>query len=118
DDLGPAISFTPTPSVSPDGRWVACCSSDGPPRWARAEHVLLYPLMGGGAPRPLAPTPDGQTQLVGWSADGRAVLTLDWAGTASPCLAVPIEGGPPQALSDTSLVKTRPAANQRGQVAF
>lgn len=80
------LSATPAaedqPRFSPDGRTIAFAMSDNPPRWARAATIHLMPA-GGGAPRALAASFDGQPQLAGWSADGRRVFFSEVRGTGS-----------------------------------
>ncbi|HEX5506435.1 MAG TPA: S9 family peptidase [Thermomicrobiales bacterium] len=116
-DLGPLASFMPGLCPSPDGKWVAAVASEQPPRWAFASRATLYPV-DGGEPRALAATPDGQTDLLGWSPDGRELYVHDQRGTASQLLAVPVAGGAPRELTDARLPKSLAAANRRGQIAF
>ena len=53
------------PSWSPDGRTIACTISDNPPKWGFANRVhLVSPA--GGTPRPLALTPDNESNILGW----------------------------------------------------
>lgn len=116
-DLGLVAGFGSPPKVSPDGRWIACHASEYPIRWGFAGRVTLYPTAGG-EPRPLAATPDGQTEVVGWSPDGSALYALDWAGTASRLFAVPTDGGAPRPLTDAAALLTLPTSDRRGQIAL
>jgi dipeptidyl aminopeptidase/acylaminoacyl peptidase len=95
--LGEAASWNAAPHVSPDGHWIACPASDGPPRWALAARVTLFPAAGG-EPRVLAATPDAQPNLLGWAPDGAAVYVHEAEGVTQRLLALPVDGGPPQPL--------------------
>ncbi len=105
------------PAVSPDGRWIACATSDRPIRWAFVGRIVLYPV-DGGEPRPLAYTPDGQSSLIGWSEDGQEVYAWESSGVTSQIWALPVTGEPGRPITDDERLKTLPATNRRGQIAF
>jgi dipeptidyl aminopeptidase/acylaminoacyl peptidase len=69
-----------SPTYSPDGRWIAISLSDNPPRWAQSNRIAIIPA-GGGAPRPMAYSPDEQPGIIGWSADGKMIYFSEAKGT-------------------------------------
>jgi dipeptidyl aminopeptidase/acylaminoacyl peptidase len=81
------------PHFSPDGRWIACTVSDGPPTWTGSRRVQLIPFKEG-APKLLAPTFDDAPALVGWSADGGKLYYVEAHRTAVRLFALPLEGKP------------------------
>ncbi|UCC62594.1 MAG: S9 family peptidase, partial [Anaerolineae bacterium] len=105
------------PRVSPDGAWIACPTGEQPVRWAFANRVVLYPT-NGGQPRPLAPTPDNQCWLVGWSGDSRHVYVMETDGVGSQIWALPVSGQAGRPLTDSPSSKSLPVANRAGQIAF
>jgi len=92
-----AVASTPaaenSPLYSPDGRWIAYTASDVPPRWAFDFQTHVVPAAGGAA-RPLAETYDRRPQLVGWTADGRALIVQETRGTSYAIYRLPLEGAP------------------------
>lgn len=93
------------PMVSPDGRWIACPTSDGPPRWAFASRITLFPT-GKGEPRILAETPDYQPNLLGWSPDSSRVYINEAIGVNTQIYALPVSGELAQALTSSPSLKT------------
>jgi dipeptidyl aminopeptidase/acylaminoacyl peptidase len=81
------------PLFSPDGRSIALEVSDAPAHWAGASRVYVLALSGGG-PRPLALTFDEQPNLLGWNADGSAVVVGETRGTVARLTLLPADGGP------------------------
>jgi tricorn protease len=84
------------PAISPDGEWIAYTGEDDGP-----AEVYVMPLEGGPSRR--LTWMGANTQVVGWSRDGRSVLAAtDWrqpfAGRMH-LVAVSPDGGPPQALN-------------------
>ncbi|RMH20749.1 MAG: S9 family peptidase [Gemmatimonadetes bacterium] len=53
----------------------------------------------GGTPRRLAETPDRSANLLGWSADGSAVLVSETVGTTRQVIRVPADGAPAEPLT-------------------
>jgi dipeptidyl aminopeptidase/acylaminoacyl peptidase len=92
---GLVASWAAKPLVSPDGRWIACVISEGPPHWAFDARAALFAL-DGGEPRRLHGTPDSQPWPVAWDKDGQRLYVHEAAGVGSQLLALPIDGGPPQ----------------------
>ena len=68
-----------SPSVSPDGRWVAYRSTGAQPEPIGLGDLSVVALEGG-TPKRLADTPDRSPGLLGWSRDGESVYV-----TESPC---------------------------------
>ena len=116
-DIALVADWGGNPKVSPDGRWIACGTGEQPIRWAFANQIVLYPAAGG-EPRRLAPTPDTQAGLIGWSADGGHVYVLESSGVSSQLWALPVSGEPGRPLTDTPLLKGPVNANQAGQLVF
>lgn len=86
------------PKYSPDGAWIAFAASKIPPTWAGASRVAVAPAAGGPS-RALAPTFDEQPNLVGWSADGKAVYFSETQGTVTRLGLLPVDGGAPMILN-------------------
>jgi dipeptidyl aminopeptidase/acylaminoacyl peptidase len=82
-----------SPFFSPDGTRVAYAASDDPPSWAFDSSVYVVPA-GGGEPRKLAETFDHRPELLGWSADGSALLYRENRGTTTRVFALPLTGEP------------------------
>lgn len=87
-----------SPTYSPDGKWLAFTASEVPPTWGFSSVVHVAPATGG-APRRLATTHDQQAGIVGWSADGSAVLVSETKGTSSRIYSVPVSGAAPRELN-------------------
>lgn len=71
-----------SPRYSPDGKSIALIVSDNPPRWAQSGLINVIPA-GGGAPKALAASYDGQPSIIGWSADGRRIYFSEARGTGT-----------------------------------
>ena len=71
-----------SPSFSPDGKWIAMSSSDGPVHWAQSNRITVMPA-GGGTARVMPISNDGQPGIVGWSADGGKVFFNEAKGTGT-----------------------------------
>ncbi|MBM4095047.1 MAG: S9 family peptidase, partial [Planctomycetes bacterium] len=87
-----------SPIHSPDGKWIAFTATTNPPSWAQEVTIHVVPATGG-TPRALAPTPDNQPSLVGWSADGKWIYCTETRGTVGRFSALPTDGGPSRDLS-------------------
>ncbi len=70
------------PNYSPDGKWLAISTSDGPPRWAQSDRIVLHPTAGG-TPKPLSVTFDAGPGIAGWSPDGKYIRFAEPKGTVS-----------------------------------
>lgn len=80
------------PIYSPDGKWISFIISDDPPRWAGYQRIALIPA-GGGAPKSLSETFDGQPVVVDWSADGSRIYFLETRGTVSRISIIDVASG-------------------------
>jgi dipeptidyl aminopeptidase/acylaminoacyl peptidase len=83
-------------AYSPDGKWLAYCKDEQGPRWPGHKRYWLLPVAGG-AGKPLPLTPDGQPELVGWSADAKRLFFSEAMGTRRSLFAVEAEDGKPLA---------------------
>ena len=107
-----------SPLYSPDGRWVAFQAGTGPPSWASTPDLFVAPAAGGGH-HLLAETFERWPELVGWSADSRALYYSDSRGTATGLFAVSLEGGPPRQLDQGDVVVSSASLNpSRSVVGF
>lgn len=83
----PAAEMTPV--FSPDGKSIAMLVSDNPPRWAQSGVIQIFPA-GGGAPKVIATSHDGQPGIAGWSADSKRIYFGESKGTSSQLYIVDI----------------------------
>jgi dipeptidyl aminopeptidase/acylaminoacyl peptidase len=116
-ESSPVIASFAGPLASPDGKWIACFTSDRPVHWGYAGRMTLYPVAGG-EPRSLAYTPDGASWPIGWSAESDAVLVLEEAGVTTQIWSLPVSGDPGWLLTDSRMLKSGCTVNARGRVAF
>jgi dipeptidyl aminopeptidase/acylaminoacyl peptidase len=100
------------PFFSPDGRSVAIDVTDDPPTWRGRSRVAVVPA-GGGAPRLLAATKDERPNLIGWTRDGR-VLVSETLRTVNRLFALPTDGGPAVALGPAEVMVDGAALNAAG----
>ncbi|MEO5568940.1 MAG: hypothetical protein ABIR92_10635, partial [Gemmatimonadaceae bacterium] len=101
------------PVFSRDGKWVAYLPSDEPVTWAFTGWVRLVAAEGG-TPRALARTFDEQPNILGWSADGRAVYVTETHGTIGRLASLPVDGGAPSLVSPAEVNVTAPVVNAAG----
>jgi dipeptidyl aminopeptidase/acylaminoacyl peptidase len=101
------------PVFSRDGTTVAYVTSDEPATWAFTGWVRLVPAAGG-TPRALARTFDEQPNLLGWSADGRALYVAETHGTIGRLSALPLDGSAPAPISPAEVHVTGPNVNAAG----
>lgn len=81
-----------SPSYSHDGKWIAAVVSDLPVRWAQSNNIAVYPS-GGGAPKKMSMSHDGQPNLVGWSADDAKIYFTESKGTGTALFSANVASG-------------------------
>jgi dipeptidyl aminopeptidase/acylaminoacyl peptidase len=101
------------PHYSRDGRSIAYVIGDDPPTWAFTAWVRVAPAAGG-ASRELAKTFDEQADILGYSADGRALYIWETHGTIGRVSALPVDGGAPSFVSSPEVNIGPPAVNDKG----
>jgi Tol biopolymer transport system component len=103
-DGGPPTPLTDMysnwPTVSPDGRFVACVMWD--PERKRSRGAVIP--IDGGAPVarfdiPALEVPTWNWQRIRWTADARGLLYIDDRGGVSNVWLQPIDGGPPRQVT-------------------
>ena len=90
------------PLFSRDGRSIAYVTTDDPPTWGFTGWVRVIPAAGG-TPKALDRTADEQPDVLGWSADGRALIVHETAGTIGRLFSLPVDGGAPAPISGTDV---------------
>ena len=89
------------PSISPDGKMIACWQSDNQP--SPTWHIALIPFAGG-PPLKLLEIPPGEAASWGqpllWSPDGSAVTYVDQLNAVNNVWSQPIDGRKPTQLTD------------------
>ena len=100
------------PAFSPDGKWIAYFVSNDPPTWRRRGRVAVVPAAGG-SPRLLAETHDQQPDIVGWTRDGRVLVSETWR-TVARVAALPADGGPAVFVSPEDVMVASASVNAGG----
>ena len=104
-----AVAATPAgeyaPIFSPDGKWIAYESSGTPVVWGGRTAVQLVPASGGKVTE-LAPTPNDDGGLLGWSADGKYLFLSEANHTLTKVYRLGVDGKPAVewATSSTEMV--------------
>ena len=89
--------FTAYPSVSPDGKMIACFYSEAHSPWKLA----VYPFDGGAPIKTFpVPIPDTSSMIVRWTPDGQALTYAENPIGASKIWIQPLAGGPPKLLAE------------------
>lgn len=70
------------PHYSPDGRSIVVSVSDLPLRWAQSNRLAVFPA-GGGTPKLMAASNDGQPNVVDWTPDGSRIYFYESKGTGT-----------------------------------
>jgi len=102
-----------SPVFSPDGRSIAVVVSDDPPRWAQSGSIRVFPA-GGGQPRALSASYDGQPNIAGWSADGRRIYFSEAKGTGTQIYSVDVAANRIEEVKATTAVYGALSLNQTG----
>jgi dipeptidyl aminopeptidase/acylaminoacyl peptidase len=101
------------PVYSRDGRSIAYLTTDEPPTWGFTAWVRVVPATGG-AGRDLARTSDERPDILGWSADGRALIVSEPEGTIGRVFSLPVEAGAPTAISGAEVNVSSASLNVTG----
>lgn len=91
-----------SPRYSPDGKSISLIVNDNPSRWAQSSTIQIFPA-GGGQPKVLLASHDGQPGIAGWSADSKRIYFSETKGTATQLYVVDV------AANRIDEVKTTPA---------
>jgi dipeptidyl aminopeptidase/acylaminoacyl peptidase len=91
-----------SPLYSPDGKSIALIVNDNPSRWAQSTTIQIVPA-GGGQPKSLMASYDGQPGIAGWSADSKRIYFSETKGTATQLYTIDV------AANRIDEVKTTPA---------
>jgi serine/threonine protein kinase/Tol biopolymer transport system component len=94
---------TPTPSVSPDGRFIASSFWDEqsePQQWKVAVFTFPEAQLVKTLETPPSAVTGGGSFPMRWTADGRALTYIDHRGGVSNIWTLPIDGSAPRALTD------------------
>jgi Tol biopolymer transport system component len=83
------------PSISPDGRWIACWYFPDP----NQPSALAIVPFAGGLPAKVLPLPDTSGGDVHWTPDGHAVAFLNRTNSAVNVWEQPVAGGPPKQVT-------------------
>ncbi|HEV8593883.1 MAG TPA: S9 family peptidase [Pyrinomonadaceae bacterium] len=81
-----------SPEYSPDGKSIVVTVSDLPVRWAQSGNIVVYPS-GGGAPKAMALSYDGQPNVIGWSPDGTKIMFTESKGTGTALYEADVAAG-------------------------
>lgn len=82
-----------SPVFSPDGKWIAMSVSDLPVRWAQSNRIAVFPAAGGGTPKLMPISFDGQPSIIGWSADGAKIYFSEAKGAGTSMYSANIAAG-------------------------
>jgi dipeptidyl aminopeptidase/acylaminoacyl peptidase len=81
-----------SPRFSRDGRWIAATVSELPVRWAQSNRIAIYPA-GGGDPRVMPLSHDGQPNIIDWTPDGAKIMFFEPKGTGTSLYEVDVAAG-------------------------
>jgi len=106
-----------SPIFSPDGKWIAASVSDLPVRWAQSNRIAVYPA-GGGEPKVMAISHDGQPNILAWNPDSRGLLFTEAKGTGTTLYGANVEAGTIQQMDSQDAVITAPFSGKDGWYAL
>jgi dipeptidyl aminopeptidase/acylaminoacyl peptidase len=106
-----------SPRYSPDGRWIAISTSDGPPRWAQSDRIAVHPASGGAA-KLMALSHDGQPAILAWNPDSRGILFSEARGTGTTLYGANVEAGTIEVIDTQEAVISSPFAGKDGWYAY
>lgn len=92
-----------SPLYSPDGKSIAVIASDNPPTWAAASTIQIFGA-GGGQPKNLVSSFDGQPGIIGWSADGKRIYFNEAKGTGTQIYALDLTANRIDEIKTTAAV--------------
>nr|MDQ3042042.1 S9 family peptidase [Acidobacteriota bacterium] len=102
-----------SPRFSPDGKSIALSVSDIPARWATNNLIHVIPV-GGGAPKILASSFDGQPNIGGWSPDGKRIYFSEAKGTGTRLYTVNVAANKIAQINETDEVISGMSINRAG----
>jgi dipeptidyl aminopeptidase/acylaminoacyl peptidase len=102
-----------SPRFSPDGKSIAMVTSDNPPRWAQSGLIQIVST-GGGQPKTLSASYDGQPNIAGWSADGRRIYFSEAKGTGTQIYAIDVGSNRIEEIKATQAVYSTINLNDSG----
>ncbi len=112
-----ALANTPaaesSPVFSPDGKSIAVLVSDNPPRWAQSVIIQIFPA-GGGAPKNVAASYDGQPGIAGWSADSQRIYFAEPKGTGTQLYVLDVAANRIEEIKATPAVYGAMSLNRSG----
>lgn len=107
-----------SPRWSPDGKWIAFNSRDTRHGVLGVQHLMVVPASGG-APRDLTPDPAAVAADLHWSPDSTALYFRAPYHTTAQIYRVPLNGGPPEAVThDQGVVSSISLSRAGDRVAF
>lgn len=90
--------FAVNPNFSPDGKWLSFSHDGGDTRWAQRRDIYVMPVSGGEA-RKVGETYDQQSNIWGWSADGKEIFCTETERTEGRAFAINVASGKARALT-------------------
>ena len=112
-DLATTTAAETSPLYSPDGKSIAVQTSDVPPRWAGSGIIEIFPA-GGGQPKTLIGSFDGQPAVAGWSADGKRIYFSEAKGTGTQIYSLDVAANRIDEIKTTPAVISGIDLNQTG----